>query len=122
MQGILTILFKFCPPILFVGSIFGFFGVVGLGPKELPRKHHLNRKLSYPIFIASVGLFMIFYPEPYITIGIGLALIAFVWYTLVLKQVREIYPRPAYVRKEETDPEQIEAPEKKKETKKKKAK
>ncbi len=125
MQAMLFLMFKFFPPLMLVGSIFGFFGVVGLGPKELPKKHPLNRKLACPIFAASIGLYIVMYPEPYITIGLGMALVAFVWYTLVLKQVRDIYPRPVYVRRteEEIDPKQIKKTEKdNKENKKKKAK
>ena len=100
LQAFILLLFKIFPPMMFFGAIFGFFGVVSLGPRELPKKHNLNKKLSFPIFLASIGLFMILNPEPFTSIGVGLALVAFIWYTVVLKQIREIYPRPSYKKRD----------------------
>jgi len=92
LQNLISLIAQFSPPILFFGSIFGFFGWVNLGPKELPHKHPLNRQLSFPIFLLSLGLFMFVYTK-FFEIGIGIAMAGFIWFIGVMKKIRDIFPR-----------------------------
>jgi hypothetical protein len=108
LQKLITLIAQFSPPILFFGSISGFFGLVNLGPKELTHKHPLNRQLSYPIFLLSIGFFLFLHTK-FFEIGIGVAMAGFFWYMGVMKKVRDVFPRtytqlPKVDEKNETEP------------------
>lgn len=89
---IVLLCLQIVPVILFLGSIFAFFFLVNVGPRELPRKHLLNRKMALPVFIVSIGMFMIPLPDLLGMIGIGISLIGIVWYAFYYREARKEYP------------------------------
>lgn len=80
------------PVVLFIGSIFAFFFVVNVGPRELPRKHPINRKMAFPVFVVAIGMFMIPLPGLLGTIGIGLCVIGIFWYAIYYREARREFP------------------------------
>lgn len=91
-QALVLICLRFIPVLLLLGSIFAFFHKVNVGPRELPRQHPINRKMAFPVFLTSVGTFLIPIPELPGTIGIALSAIGIVWYSILFKEARQEYP------------------------------
>ncbi len=80
------------PVILFLGSIFAYFFQVNVGPRELPRKHPLNRKMSVPVFVIAIGMFMIPLPDLLGIIAIGVCVVGIVWYAIYFREARKEFP------------------------------
>lgn len=83
---------RIIPVILFIGSIFAFFYVVNVGPRELPRKHPLNRKMAIPVFVISIGMFMIPLPDILGTVAIVICVIGIIWYSIYFREARNEFP------------------------------
>jgi hypothetical protein len=93
MGRIVGLCLQIIPIILFIGSIFAYFYVVNVGPRELPRKHPLNRKMAVPVFIISIGMFMIPLPDLLGYVGIGLCVGGIFWYAILFGEARKEFPQ-----------------------------
>ena len=80
------------PVILLIGSIFAFWNVVGVGPRELPRKHPLNRKMALPVLVEAIGMFMLPLSNIWGTVGIVICVIGILWYAVYFREARKEYP------------------------------
>ena len=118
-SSIVMICLQVIPIILFLGSIFAFFYVVNVGPRELPRKHPLNRKMALPVFVVAIGMFMIPLPDLLGIIGIVLCVAGIIWYAVNFREARLEYPvmtdaewlkiaRARYGRMRDFDPKELE--------------
>ena len=96
MEGItgraVLLCLRIIPVILFVGSIFAFFYLVNVGPRELPRKHPLNRKMALPVFVISIGMFMIPLPDVLGTVAIAICVLGIIWYSIYFREARKEFP------------------------------
>jgi len=90
--SIVLICLQIIPVILFLGAIFAFWNVVNVGPRELPRKHPLNRKMAVPVLVISIGMFMIPIPDLLGTFGILICVFGIIWYAIYFKDARKEYP------------------------------
>jgi energy-converting hydrogenase Eha subunit A len=91
-SSVVLICLRVIPIILFLGSIFAYWYLVNVGPRELPRKHPLNRKMAFPVFVISIGMFMIPLPNLAGMIGIGISVLGIIWYAILFKEARDIFP------------------------------
>lgn len=116
---IVMICLQVIPILLFIGSILAYFYLVNVGPRELPRKHPLNRKMAYPVFIVSIGMFLIPLPDLPGIIGIVFCVAGIFWYAIYFREARLEYPvmtdaewlkvaRKRYGRMRDFDPKEIE--------------
>ena len=96
MEGItgraVLLCLRIIPVILFVGSIFAFFYLVNIGPRELPRKHPLNRKIALPVFVISIGMFMIPLPVEAMFLFLVRCVIGIIWYSIYFREARKEFP------------------------------
>lgn len=95
MEGlgkIVTLCLQIVPVIMFVGSILAFFNLVNVGPRELPRKHPLNRQMAVPVLITAIGMFMIPLPDLLGTVGLVLCIGGIFWYAFYFRKARLEYP------------------------------
>jgi hypothetical protein len=92
MGRIVGLCLQIIPIILFLGSIFAYFYVVNVGPRELPRKHPLNRKMALPVFVVAIGMFMIPLPDLLGYVGIGLSVVGIFWYANLFGEARKEFP------------------------------
>jgi hypothetical protein len=90
---IVTLCLQIAPLILFVGSILAFFNLINVGPREMPRKHPLNRKMALPVFVVSVGMFLIPFSSPLDFVGLGLSIAGIAWYAVYFRKGRLEYPQ-----------------------------
>ena len=115
---IVLICLQVIPVILFLGSIFAYFYMVNVGPRELPRKHPLNRKMAFPVFVVSIGMFMIPLPDLLGIVGIVLCVAGIFWYAVYFREARLEYPvmtdaewlkvaRKRYGRMRDFDPKEL---------------
>ena len=97
MEQITARCFQILPPFLVVGGILGLLKFIPVGPVELPRKHPKNQRLSIGVLIIGVGLYLLAVPSTLLsTSGIVLCVIGTVFYIIVLRSVREEFPRMRY--------------------------
>ena len=96
MEGItgraVLLCLRIIPVILFIGSFFAFFYLVSVGPRELPRKHPLNRKMALPVFVISLGMFMIPLPDILGTVAIVICVLGIIWYSIYFREARKEFP------------------------------
>jgi hypothetical protein len=97
MEQITGLCFQILPPFLAIGGILGLLKLVPVGPVELPRKHPKNQRLAIGVLITGVGLYLLSVPSTLLsTSGIVLCVIGTVYYIIVLRSVREEFPRMRY--------------------------
>lgn len=97
MEQLAVRCFQIMPPFLVIGGILGLLKLIPVGPIELPRKHPKNQRLSIGVLITGVGLYLLSASSTIIsTTGIILCVVGVFIYIIVLRSIREEFPRTTY--------------------------
>jgi amino acid transporter len=90
---IMTACISIMPIVLFIVGALGYFGVMSIGPRELPKGHPDNKPMSLAIIVAALGLFGIISTTTDLAyIGVTVALIALVFYSIFYMKARKDFP------------------------------
>lgn len=83
---------RFIPIVLVGAGILGLFGIAGVGPRELPKKHETNRYIALTFITMAIGMWFLPVPGIMGTLGIAVAGMGLLAYTLMLRQARQEFP------------------------------
>lgn len=86
----LLVCIQVLPIALFVTGALGVFGIITIGPRELPKKDPLNLRMSLSIILVGLGIFLSFTRNNiYSVIGTIAAIGGMVTYSILYKEARK---------------------------------
>jgi len=90
---IMTACISIMPIVLFIVGALGYFGVMSIGPRELPKGHPANKPMSLAIIVAALGLFGIISTTTDLAyIGVAIALLALAFYSYLYMKAHKEFP------------------------------
>jgi hypothetical protein len=93
MMQILTMCLTVAPIFLFIMGIFGFLGILQVGPRELPKTHIINRKTGFTFLLLALGIFLLANSDQALFItGLVLSIIALGFYGYFYREARKQFP------------------------------